>query len=545
MRHNVAGVDAVFNPSPESLLLGFYFTLLLCLSAYGAHRCYLVYLYTRYRARPTPSACPAEDLPAVTVQLPIYNEQYVVERLIAAAANLDYPAEHLEIQVLDDSTDETRQIAARAVARWQARGVRIRLLRRAQRTGYKAGALAAGLRAAGGDAIAIFDADFLPPRDFLRRSIPALRQPGVGMVQARWGHVNRDYSWLTRVQALLLDAHFVLDHGGRHRGGCFFNFNGTAGVWRRQAIEDGGGWQPDTLTEDLDLSYRAQLAGWRFVFLPDLVAPAELPVEMHDFKVQQQRWTTGSIQTCRKVLPAVLRSAAPRRVKLEAWFHLTANFHYPLLLLAAVLLPVALLVRLPDDWWTVALIDAPLFGAAALSMASYFAVSQRAIRRDWWAPLAYVPLAVTVGIGLAVNNTLAVLRALRPARLRFRRTPKYGVVDGKTAPPAGAAASRGRRGAGQPLVELAIGAYFTAAAIAAVAAGAYAALPFLFCFQAGFLCVGLTSLRPRRVGRRMRRAESVERRNGGGQCTSAAAMAPRTVIKATMAVICTVTSVRN
>ena len=495
MRRSVPRIDAVFNPSPESLLLGFYFTLLLCLSAYGAHRCYLLYLYTRYRARPTPPAHAPDDLPAVTVQLPIYNELYVVERLIDAAASLDYPAGRLEIQVLDDSTDETQELAARAVARWRARGVRIQRLHRTVRTGYKAGALAAGLRAARGDAIAIFDADFLPPRDFLRRAVPALLQPGVGMVQARWGHVNRDYSRLTRVQALLLDAHFVLEHGGRHRGGCFFNFNGTAGVWRRQAIEDGGGWQPDTLTEDLDLSYRAQLAGWRFVFLPDLVAPAELPVAMRDFKVQQQRWATGSVQTCLKVLPAVLRSAAPRRVKLEAWFHLTANFHYPLLLLAAALLPVALLVRLPDDWWTVAFIDVPLFGAAALSMASYFALSQRAIRRDWWVPLASAPAAVAVGIGLAVNNTRAVLLALRPARPSFRRTPKYGVVDGRAVSAPAAAARRGRSGAAQPLFELALGLYFTAAAVAAVAAGAYAALPFLFCFQASFLYVGLASLR--------------------------------------------------
>ena len=495
MRRSVPRIDAVFSPSPESLLLGFYFALLLCLSAYGAHRCYLLYLYTRYRPRPAPPGRMPEELPGVTVQLPVYNELYVVERLIDAAARLDYPAERLEIQVLDDSTDETQAIAARAVARWRSRGVRIRLLRRAERSGYKAGALAAGLRVARGDAIAIFDADFLPPRHFLRRAIPALWQPGVGMVQARWGHVNRDYSWLTRVQALLLDAHFVLEHGARHRGGCFFNFNGTAGVWRREAIEDAGGWQPDTLTEDLDLSYRAQLAGWRFVFLPDLVAPAELPVAMHDFKVQQQRWTTGSIQTCLKLLPAVLRSRAPLRVKLEAWFHLTANFHYPLLLLAAALLPPALLVRMPDGWWTVALVDAPLFGAAVLSMAGYFAVSQRAVRRDWWVPLAYAPAAMAVGIGLAVNNTRAVFAALRRAGLRFRRTPKYGIVDGRAGPsPEGAATRRPRSARGQPLVELALGLYFTAAIAAAIAAGAYAAVPFLCCFQAGFLYVGLSSL---------------------------------------------------
>ena len=491
MRRSVPRIDAVFNPSPESLLLGFYFALLLCLSAYGAHRCYLLYLYTRYRERPTPPARPPEDLPRVTVQLPLYNELYVVERLIDAAAGLDYPADRLEIQVLDDSTDETRRIAARAVARWKARGVNIRRLQRAERSGFKAGALAAGLGAASGDAIAIFDADFLPPRDFLRRAIPALWQPGVGMVQARWGHVNRDYSWLTRVQALLLDAHFVLEHGGRHRGGCFFNFNGTAGVWRRQAIEDAGGWQPDTLTEDLDVSYRAQLAGWRFVFLPDLVAPAELPVEMTAFKLQQHRWAAGSVQTCLKVLPAVVRSGVPLRVKLEACFHLTANFHYPLLLLATVLLAPALFVRAPGGAPSFLAVDLPLFCAAALSMVNFYAVSQRAVRGDWLSQLKYVPLAMAAGVGLSVNNTLAVLGALRRGRLRFRRTPKYGVVQRGDE----WRAKRYRLArAGQPLVELALGLYCTLAALAALAAGLFAAVPVLGLFGFGFLYVGGVSL---------------------------------------------------
>lgn len=498
MRRSVPRIDAVFNPSLESLLLGFYFTLLICLSVYGAHRCYLLYLYTRYRAPGTPAAGSARDLPFVTVQLPIYNEQYVVERLIDAAAHLDYPAGRLEIQVLDDSTDETRQIAARAVARWTARGIRIRRLPRTVRAGYKAGALAAGLRCARGDAIAIFDADFLPPRDFLRRAVPALGEPGIGMVQARWGHVNREYSWLTRIQALLLDAHFVLEHGARHRGGCFFNFNGTAGVWRRQAIEDAGGWQPDTLTEDLDLSYRAQLAGWRFAFLPDLVAPAEVPVEMTAFKLQQQRWATGSAQTCLKVLPSVLGSSIALRLKVEAFFHLTANFNYPLLLLASILMVPALFLRTPASAPSFLAVDLPLFCAAALSMLNFHAVSQRAVRRDWLAQLKWIPLAMAVGLGLSVNNTRAVLGVVRGGRPGFRRTPKYGVVD------------RGdqwrtkryrQTRAGQPLVELGLGVYFTLAAIGALANGLFAAVPVLCMFQFGFLYVGAVSLgQQRRVG---------------------------------------------
>ena len=501
---SVPGTDTAVMPLPASLLVGLYFVLLVCLSVYGLHRAYLLYLYTRYRPRrPAPplDGDDGDDIPFVTVQLPVYNELYVVERLIDAAARLDHPPQRLEIQVLDDSTDETQRIAAAAVARWSARGVAIRRLHRTQRTGYKAGALAAGLLAARGEAIAIFDADFIPPRDFLRRALPALRAPGVGLVQARWGHVNRECSWLTRVQALLLDAHFVLEHGARNRGGCFFNFNGTAGVWRRAAIDDAGGWQPDTLTEDLDLSYRAQLAGWRFVFLPDLVAPAELPVEMNAFKTQQHRWAMGSIQTCLKVLPGVLRSGLPPRLKLEAFFHLTANFNYPLLLLASVLMVPALFVRALAGSQTLLLVDVPLFCAAALSMVNFYAVSQRAVRRDWLSQLRYVPLAIAVGVGLSVNNTRAVLGALRRARPRFERTPKYGVVGRRDE----WRTKRYRQAvAGQPLVELALGIYFTLAVLGAASSGLLAAVPLLCVFQLGFLYMGLVSLlqqpRPARAG---------------------------------------------
>ena len=313
MSQSVPRIDTVLILTPESLVVGLYFGLLVCLSIYGVHRCYLLYLYTRYRPKVSVRGARVRDqnLPFVTVQLPVYNEMYVVERLIDAAARLDHPHDRLEIQVLDDSTDETQEIVKRAVARWAARGLSIQRIHRAVRTGCKAGALAVGLKRARGEVVAIFDADFVPPRDFLARALPAFVDPAVGMVQARWGHLNQDYSWLTRVQAMLLDAHFILEHGARSRGQCFFNFNGTAGLWRKRAIEEAGGWQDDTLTEDLDLSYRAQLAGWRFVFLPDLVAPAEVPVEMNAFKVQQHRWAKGSIQTCLKVLPSVLR-ADPR-----------------------------------------------------------------------------------------------------------------------------------------------------------------------------------------------------------------------------------------
>src|SRR5712691_5770650 len=310
----------------ETLILAAYFFVLIILAVYGWHRYYLVFLYMRNRDREPRPGPQLDPLPVVTVQLPLYNEMYVADRLIDAVCRIEYPRELLEIQVLDDSTDETRSIAELAVRRFAAQGIDIKYFHRTARTGYKAGALEAGLKVARGEFIGIFDADFIPTPDFLTRLIPHFRDPKIGMVQARWGHINEDYSLLTKIQAILLDGHFILEHGGRNRGGRFFNFNGTAGVWRRTAIEEAGGWQHDTLTEDLDLSYRAQLAGWEFVFVPGLIAPAEVPVEMNAFKSQQHRWAKGSIQTCRKLLPRILRSNLPWGVKAEAFFHLTANF---------------------------------------------------------------------------------------------------------------------------------------------------------------------------------------------------------------------------
>lgn len=487
--------------SPESLILGLYFGLLVCLSVYGVHRAYLVYLYTKYRASVSPArhlrqrqpdtASGDGALPVITVQLPIYNEMYVVERLIDAVANFDYPPSLLEIQVLDDSTDETCHIARRAVDHWVVCGRDIHYLPRAVRTGFKAGALSAGLQRARGDLIAIFDADFLPPRDFLRRCLPAFREPDIGMVQARWGHINREYSLLTRVQALLLDAHFVLEHGARQRAGCFFNFNGTAGVWRRQAIESAGGWHHDTLTEDLDLSYRAQLAGWRFRFFPDVVSPGELPVSMNAFKTQQNRWVKGSIQTCLKVLPSVLCGQRPLRVKFEAFFHLTANFNYPLMMLLALVMVPALYIRRAMGLHTLMLVDLPLFFASMLSVANFYAVSQRELRTDWLTQLKFIPAVMAIGVGLSVNNTKAVIGGLLGRPGEFSRTPKYGVTnkdDDWTT-------KRYRESVqAQPLVEIALGLYYTAAVMYAVSAGLFAPLPFLFLFQAGFLSTGLMSL---------------------------------------------------
>ncbi len=353
----------------ETLTLAAYFFVLIILAVYGWHRYYLVYLYMRNRGREPRSGPPLLPLPVVTVQLPLYNEMYVADRLIESVCRIEYPRELLEIQVLDDSVDETRSIAELAVRRFAEEGIDIKYFHRTDRTGFKAGALEAGLKVARGEFIAIFDADFTPGSDFLARLMPHLADPGVGMVQARWGHINQDYSLLTKIQSILLDGHFVLEHGGRYRSGRFFNFNGTAGVWRRQAIDEAGGWQHDTLTEDLDLSYRAQLRGWRFVFVSSVIAPAEVPVEMNGFKSQQHRWAKGSIQTCCKLLPTILRANLPLGVKVEAFFHLTANFNYPLMCVLSVLMFPSMVIRYNMGWYEMLLIDVPLFFAATFSVA--------------------------------------------------------------------------------------------------------------------------------------------------------------------------------
>jgi cellulose synthase/poly-beta-1,6-N-acetylglucosamine synthase-like glycosyltransferase len=475
----------------ETFILAAYFFVLIILAVYGWHRYYLVYLYMKHRDK-EPKAGPALDpLPVVTIQLPLYNEMYVADRLIDAVCAMDYPRDRLEIQVLDDSTDETRAIAGLAVDRWAARGVDIKYIHRRDRTGYKAGALEQGLKVARGEFVGIFDADFIPTADFLTRLMPHFADAQVGMVQARWGHINAEYSLLTKIQAILLDGHFVLEHGGRNRGGRFFNFNGTAGVWRRIAIEDAGGWQHDTLTEDLDLSYRAQLRGWRFVFVSDLIAPAEVPVEMNAFKSQQHRWAKGSIQTCRKLLPRILRSNLPLGVKVEAFFHLTANFNYILMCILSVLMFPSMVIRYNMGWYEMLLIDIPLFFAATFSFCNFYTVCQREIHKDWRARIKYVPFLMSVGIGLSVNNTRAVFEALFNKQSEFARTPKYRIE-------ADADEWVGKKYrqsvAVQPIIELGLGLYFTATVFYALANQIYGTLPFLVLFQVGFLYTGLLSI---------------------------------------------------
>jgi len=475
----------------ETLTLSAYFFVLIVLAVYGWHRYYLVYLYMRNRGREPKAGPQLNPLPVVTIQLPLYNEMYVADRLIDAVCRIEYPRELLEIQVLDDSVDETCSIAELAVSRSAMQGVDIKYYHRPDRTGFKAGALEAGLKLARGEFIAIFDADFMPTPDFLTRLMPHFSDPGIGMVQARWGHINQDYSLLTKIQSILLDGHFVLEHGGRNRAGRFFNFNGTAGVWRREAIDDAGGWQHDTLTEDLDLSYRAQLRGWRFVFVSDLIEPAEVPVEMNAFKSQQHRWAKGSIQTCRKLLPTIFRADIPFGVKIEAFFHLTANFNYPLMSVLSVLMFPAMVIRYNMGWYEMMLIDVPLFLAATFSVCNFYMVCQREIHRDWRARLKYLPFLMSIGIGLCINNTRAVFEALVDKHTDFARTPKYR-IEGDADEWVG---KKYRQSVAlQPLIELALGLYFTATVFYALANQIYGTVPFLVLFQIGFLYTGLLSL---------------------------------------------------
>src|SRR4051812_3648571 len=378
-----------------------YTSVLIGLSAYGIHRYVIIFLFLKHRKRAVVPAGHFAELPIVTMQLPIFNEVYVVERLLKSVSEIDYPKDKLQIQVLDDSTDDTRALTASCVAELQGRGFNVELIQRTDRSGFKAGALETGLVSAHGDFVCILDADFVPQPDLLKRTIHFFTDPKIGMIQTRWGHLNRGYSLLTRVQAMFLDGHLVLEQTARSRSGRFFNFNGTAGLWRKSCIEQAGGWQHDTLTEDLDLSYRAQLAGWKFIYLPDVVTPAELPVDMNGFKSQQHRWTKGSVQTCKKLLPTVWRSRLPFAIKLEATGHLMSNFAYLLLAVLCVLLfpttgaPTVVCIRTVLDF-------IPILLAASASVELFYICAQyELLPRTWIKELLFLPCLLALGIGLS------------------------------------------------------------------------------------------------------------------------------------------------
>ena len=475
------------------LVICSYFGILILLSIYGFYRFRLVYTFLRYRhLKPTPAGRFAEhELPRVTVQLPIFNEVYVVERLLEAVTQLDYPRHLLEIQVLDDSLDETAEIAERAVQRYQAEGHHIAYIHRDNRAGFKAGALAHGLKQATGEFIAVFDADFIPRPDTLRKMIDYFTDPLVGMVQMRWSYINADYNALTRLQQIMLDAHFVIEQTARSRSGSFFNFNGTAGMWRRTAIEWSGGWQTDTLAEDTDLSYRAQLFGWKFVYLLDEDVPSELPVDINSFKVQQRRWAKGVLQVGRKLISRIFRSDLPLKVKLELFFRFTNNANAPLIIILSLLHWPVLIVRFSQGWFHLLLLDTPVLIFATTSVIAYYTVTIRHLYPDWKKQVRYLPLVMAIGIGMAISNTRAALEAFLGVRSSFARTPKFKIESRRDD-------WRGKKYRWGndliPLAELALAVYFVGTVYYAVDMHIWGTIPFLLLFLIGYAFTGLVSL---------------------------------------------------
>jgi len=473
-----------------------YFTVLLILSFYGLHRYEMIRGYFKNRKKLAVPLARFDQLPHVTIQLPIYNERFVVERLLEETTKMDYPRELIQFQVLDDSTDETHAYTERLCAEYRDAGFPIEYIHRTNRHGYKAGALENGLKTATGEFVAVFDADFLPPHDFLRRTVDYFTDPKIGMVQTRWTYLNRDYNVLTEVQAMLLDGHFVLEHVARAGGGLFFNFNGTAGVLRKSMIEDAGGWQHDTLTEDSDLSYRAQLKGWRFAYAPDVECPSELPTETHGFQVQQSRWAKGLTQVAIKLLPKILRSDLPFRVKLEAFCHLTPNISYPLMILVSVLMLPVMIVRFYMGWFEMLIIDVPLIAASFWSISAFYVVAQRQLYpNNWKRSFLFLPALMAAGVALTLINTRAVIEALIGYQTGFARTAKYGTTQKAGAPKATIASAAYRRRSGWlPYLELAMGTIFLGIVWYAIDSYNFLAIPFLSLFVGGYYWAGFTTL---------------------------------------------------
>ncbi len=469
-----------------------YFIAVIGLFLYGVNAYMMLAVHWRHRHRiRDPSPPPPAPWPTVTVQLPLYNERYVARRLLDAAVAFEYPADRLEIQILDDSTDDTASILAEAARELRARGVNVVHLHRQVRTGFKAGALAAGLKEARGEFIAIFDADFVPPADFLTRTIPHFHDPTVAVVQGRWGHLNRDFSLLTIAQSLGIDGHFAVEQAARCWGHLFLNFTGTAGVWRKSAIDDAGGWTHDTLTEDLDLSYRAQLRGWRIVYLPGVVCPAEVPVLISGFKSQQRRWAKGSIQTAIKLLPTVLRARLSPWVKYQAFIHLTYYMIHPLMLLVVVLSLPLLLAQAIAPSPAILVGASVFFGLATLGPGSMLLYAQRVLHPGSLVSLWRLPTIMIIGVGVAWSTSLAVLGAFRGRDLEFVRTPKFGIG------PVGGHWRGKRYGDRRPwagVFELLLGGYCGFSVWCFWRSGQLAAVPFLVLYTTGFLAVGALTI---------------------------------------------------
>lgn len=486
----------------EQFVLISYIVSLSVLFIFGSHGFIMIYYYLKHRNARRPETAAIDSYPVVTVQLPVYNEIYVVNRLIDAACGMVYPKDKLEIQVLDDSTDTTITVVAGLVERYCAQGFDIKHIRRGSREGFKAGALKVGLTTARGEFVAIFDADFVPKQDFLLKTIPHFMQDArVGMVQTRWEHLNSEYSLLTRTQAMALDGHFVIEQAVRNKVGFFINFNGTAGVWRRSCIEDAGNWQADTLTEDLDLSYRAQLRGWRFVYLNDVTSPAELPAEINALKSQQFRWTKGAIETARKILPEVWKSGLPLKIKIHATFHLTNNLVFPFIVLAGILNVPLVSIKASgvyDNYFTFM----SIFVFAFVGSFLFYLFSQRDVYRDWRRRIFLFPLFMAGSMGFAVNNSRAVIEGLLRRKSEFVRTPKYRIQakrdswEDKSYVPV--------KISGTVVVELILAVYCLFGVVSSLYYLELAAVPFQLLFFLGFTFVSVMSLKHAFIARHMK-----------------------------------------
>jgi cellulose synthase/poly-beta-1,6-N-acetylglucosamine synthase-like glycosyltransferase len=467
------------------------------LALYTVNSFVLTFLYLRHR-RHVLSDPPLNGSPHVTVQLPVFNEAHVIERLIDSAARLTYPQDKLQIQVLDDSVDETTLLARNRVAYHRSRGVDIELIHRHSRADFKAGALSEGLKSAKGEFIALFDADFLPPRDFLLKTVPFfLSRPRLGFLQTRWGHINNPYSALTRVQTIALDGHFVVEQTARQRSGLFINFNGAAGVWRRESIEDAGGWQGDTLCEDMDLSYRAQLAGWEPLYLSDVVCPAEIPPQIHAFKRQQTRWARGSIACALKLWHRILKAPVSAFKRLQGLLHLTSYLVHPLMLLILFLSVPLLLMRQPVAF--------PLtyLSLASLGPPTLYVLAQRTLYPDWTKRISYLPLLVLLGTGLTLSNSKAIYEELRGKKEKFGRTPKFRLEKQR---------DDWRRSKyvlpfdRMVLAEMLAALYALLGVVIALQQGNYFAIPFLMLYVLGFSYVASLTVFHSLHGRRRQKA---------------------------------------
>lgn len=481
----------------ESIILAAYIISLTILFFFGAHGFNMIYYYFKTFSMRTLDLSEEElflkDYPLVTIQIPLYNEQYVITRLIDSVLRMEYPKEKLEVQILDDSTDETTKIIHDHIQKYILDGYDVKHIHRTNREGFKAGALKVGLETATGEFVAVFDADFIPRKKFLKRTIPYFyKDDKLGLVQTRWEHLNREYSLMTKTQAIALDGHFVIEQAVRNRSGFFINFNGTGGIWRKECIFDAGNWEADTLTEDLDLSYRAQMKGWKFKYLVNFTSPAELPSDIFALKSQQFRWTKGAIETAKKNFPKVLRSNMSLKLKFQSFIHLYSNLAYPFILVAAILNLPVMLIKLSGEYDTVFKFMS-LFIFAFISSFLFYLYSQKDVYPDWQKRIIYFPVFLAGSMGFSVNNTKAVFEGLLDKKSEFVRTPKYQIMSKKDS-------WEGKKYVNKKLsfttyIEAFLAFYCFAGVIIAVANAQVAAVPFQLMFCGGFATVSFLSIR--------------------------------------------------